>query len=122
MKALALFLLFAFVGCGTRHHQNWEVEQDAQPSETHPYGGFWKINSQDQWGLAIGPYGKTSYYVSFCGPRGCFTKGEYRAATSLVGDPQYRVLDMNHLDVNGKKGFTTYQRSNGRKGSEFVQR
>jgi hypothetical protein len=122
MRLLAFVVLFALVSCGARHHQNWEVERDAQPSETHPYGGFWKINPQDQWGLAVGPYDNTSYYVSFCGPGGCFPKGKYRPVTPLVGDPQYRVLDVNHLDVNGKKGFTTYQRSNGRKGSEFVQR
>jgi hypothetical protein len=54
-----------------QHNQNLEVERDAQPSETHPYGGFWKIRPQDEFGFAIGSAAADSYYVSFCGPRGC---------------------------------------------------
>jgi hypothetical protein len=104
-----------------RQAPNWNVEQDAQPSDAHPYGGFWKTHAQDEFGLAIGPADADSYYVSFCGPRGCFAKGTYRPITSLVDDPQYHIIDINHIEVNGKKGFATYQRSKGRKRNEFVQ-
>jgi hypothetical protein len=94
---------------------NWQVEQDARPSDTHPYGGFWKVHAQDEFGLAIGPAGADSYYVSFCGPSGCFAKGEYRPITKLVGDPAYRILDSNTIEVNSKDAFTPFHRSAGRR-------
>ncbi len=96
-------------------NQHWDVERDAQPSETHPYGGFWKSSVQDEFGLAIGPAGADSYYVSFCGPGGCFAKGEYRPITKLVSDPAYRIVDSNTIEVNGKDGFTAFNRSAGRR-------
>jgi hypothetical protein len=94
---------------------NWQVEQDAQPSDRHPYGGFWKKDAQDAFGLAIGPASADSYYVSFCGPGGCFAKGEYRPITKLVGDPAYRILDSNTIEVKSKEGFTAFHRCAGRK-------
>ena len=94
---------------------NWEVEQAGQPSDTHPYGGFWKERAQDEFGLAIGPAGADSYYVSFCGPGGCFAKGEYRPITKLAGDPGYRIVDSNTIELNGKDGFTAFHRSTGRR-------
>jgi hypothetical protein len=123
MKTLSVLLLLMFVGCGARRsNPNWQVEHDAQPSETHPYGGFWKIEAQNEFGLAIGPHGKDSYYVSFCGPGGCFAKGEYRPFTSLVGDPTYRIVDNNQIDVQGREGFTAYHRSAGRQSASPLQR
>jgi hypothetical protein len=116
MRAFSILLLLMFVGCGARRSApNWQVERDAQPSEIHPYGGFWKVKAQDEFGLAIGPAGKDSYYVSFCGPGGCFAKGEYRPLTPLIGDPAYRIVDGNQIEVQGKDGFTAYHRSPGRK-------
>ena len=104
------------------HSQNWEVERDAQPTEAHPYGGFWKIRPQDEFGLAIGPTGADSYYVSFCGPGGCFPKGECRPITKLVGDPGYRIVDSNTIEVNGTDGFTAFHRSAGRRNDLVPQR
>jgi hypothetical protein len=103
------------------HNQNWEVERDAQPSEKHPYGGFWKIRPQDEFGFAIGPVGADSYYVSLCGPGGCFAKGEYRPITKLVGDPAYRIVDSNTIEVNGTDGFTAFHRSAGRRNDLSLQ-
>lgn len=115
MRALSFGVLLLFVSCGGRRSApNWQVEQDAQPSATHPYGGFWKVGAQDEFGLAIGPSSIDSYYVSFCGPGGCFAKGEYRPITKLVGDPAYHIVDSNTIEVNGKNGFTAYHRSAGR--------
>lgn len=105
-----------------RSAPNWEVEQDAQPSDTHPYGGFWKEHPHDEFGLAIGPAGADSYYVSFCGPGGCFGKGEYREITRLVGDPAYRILDSNNIKVNSKDGFSAFHRSAGRRDDLAPQR
>lgn len=74
---------------------NWQVEQDAQPSDTHPYGGFWKKDAQDAFGLAIGPAG---------------------------ADPAYRILDSNTIEVNSKEGFTAFHRSAGRKSDVVAPR
>jgi len=79
-----------------------EVEAQAVPSESHPLAGFWKASCDDpeeDFGLAIGPMGSDTYYVSFCGPGGCFAKGDYRPITKLVGDPKYRVLDNDTIEV-----------------------
>ena len=104
------------------HNQNWEVERDAQPSETHPYGGFWKIRPQDEFGLAIGPAGADAYYLSFCGPGGCFAKNECRPITKLVGDPGYRIVESNTIEVNGTDGFTAFHRSARRRNDLAPQR
>ncbi len=118
---LLVAFLLAFAGCGARHaNPNWEVEQDAQPSETHPYGGFWKAKPQDEFGLAIGPAEGGLYYVSFCGPGGCFSKGQHRPLTSLLGDPAYRLVDLNQIDVRGRTGFAAYHRSAGRRLSQAL--
>ena len=109
-----LLLLLVASGCGIDSAPHWDVERDAVRSDTHPYGGFWKSDLDDQFGLAIGPHGNGRYYVSFCGPGGCFSKGDYRPITTLTNDANYRVLDLNTIDVRGKAGFTTYRRSPGR--------
>jgi hypothetical protein len=115
MKMLSILLLLVLTGCGARRvNSNWQVERDAQRSEAHPFAGFWKVEARDEFGLAIGPAGKDSYYVSFCGPNGCFAKGEYRPLTRLVGDPAYRIVDQDQIEVQGKDGFTAYHRSAGR--------
>lgn len=104
------------------HDHNWDVERDAQPSDTHPYGGFWKVKPEDEFGFAIGPAGADSYYVSFCGPGGCFAKGECRPTTKLVGDPGYRIVNSNTIEVNGTDGFTAFHRSASRRNDLVPQR
>ena len=94
-----------------RTETNWHILDEAKPSETHPLGGFWKRHSTSEHGLAVGPAGDGLYFVSFCGPGGCFEKGQYRPNTALVGDPQYRVIDDNTIEVMGKNGFNRYVRS-----------
>lgn len=95
---------------------NWQVEKNARPSETHPLGGFWKPEKCDvDFGLAIGPMGERMYYVSFCGPGGCFAEGTYRPATAIYGDPSYSVLDEDTIEVVGLGGQRTkYIRCPGR--------
>jgi hypothetical protein len=99
-----------------RGDSHWEVEADARPSKEHPFAGFWKSPSCDSgdWGLAIGPMETGKYYVSFCGPSGCFDKGEYRPITTLHNDPRYRVFDDNTIEVEGQDGFSKYIRCPGR--------
>ena len=93
---------------------NWHVEKSARPSKTHPYGGFWKRKSHHEFGLAIGPAGRGMYYVSFCGPGGCFEKGSYRPHTNIVEDPNYKIIDENNIEVKSKNGFKRYTRASSR--------
>lgn len=97
---------------------NWHVENNAKASDTHPLGGFWKEGDCNRdGGLAIGAMGEKTYYVSFCGPGGCFAEGTYRAETRIVDDPAYRVLDDNTIEVQGWLGtWQKYVRCKGREG------
>jgi len=92
---------------------NWHIERQAKPTTNHPLGGFWKRNPNHDHGLAIGP-AEDAYFISFCGPSGCFEKGAYRPNSRIVGDPDYRVIDNNTIEVKGKKGFTRYVRTRSR--------
>ncbi len=89
---------------------NWYIEDDAKRTKSHPLGGFWKKNPKHDHGLAIGPAEDGKYFISFCGPGGCFEKGTYRANSTIEGDPHYRVIDTNTIEVEGKKGFSKYVR------------
>jgi hypothetical protein len=98
-------------GCDSLRDQHWEAETDAKRSETHLLAGFWKGDDcRDEWGLAIGPMTETTYYLSFCGPGGCFEKGTYRPETKIVDDPDYKVIDADTIEVKGSDGFTRYVR------------
>ena len=89
---------------------NWHIEKQAKPSRFHPLGGFWKKNKKHDHGLAIGRADDETYFISFCGPGGCFDKGIYRPDSKIEGDPAYRVIDENNIEVKGKKGFEKYYR------------
>ena len=97
---LALVILVA-AGIGYlkfTHETNWHVKENAIKSQTHPLAGFWKgSDCKDPWGWAIGPIDKDKYYISFCGPGGCFKEGTYRPNTSIVGDKEYKVIDQNTI-------------------------
>ena len=98
-------------GCDGSHDPERTAEKLAIPSPTHPFAGFWKRpGCADNFGLAIAPVEPTTYSVSFCGPGGCFTPGTYRPNTSLIGDPEYRIVDKDTIDVSGRDGFSRYVR------------
>lgn len=91
--------------------ENRAAEENAVPTESHPLAGFWKDRDcSDNFGLAIGPASEDMYYVSFCGPGGCFEPGTYRPNTPIQGDPHYKVISLNIIEVRGRDGFTTYFR------------
>jgi hypothetical protein len=103
--------------CDSSPH--WDVEERAKPTVSHPLAGFWKpgrCSPEKAWGLAIGPVGPETYYVSFCGPSGCFAEGRYRPETKLYGDPEYKVLSENEVEIKGQSGFTKYVRCPDRRG------
>jgi len=95
--------------------QNWHIEKQGKPSKAHPLGGFWKKDLKHDHGLAIGKAPEGLYFISFCGPNGCFEKGTYRPNSAIVDDPDYRILDKNTIEVKGKKGFEKYMRAKARK-------
>lgn len=66
------------------------------------FTGFWKEKCTDAFGLQIKPFDKKLYSVSFCGPGGCFSPGEWTPNTTIVNDPKYRVIDYETIEV--KKG------------------
>jgi hypothetical protein len=115
-KTVIIIVVTLFLGCTANNDPNWQVEQNAIKSQSHPLAGFWKDrNCEDEWGLAIGPMGEGKYYVSFCGPGGCFKEGTYRPVTTLYNDPNYRIIDENTIEIKRSDGFIVYVRCKGRK-------
>lgn len=78
----------------------------------HPFAGFWKSSCTEDFGFAIEPATATTYSIVFCGPGGCFPPGTYRPDTTLTGDPAYRIIDANTIEIQSRDGFlrlTRYQ-------------
>lgn len=115
LLAFVLIIIGIVVYKKATHDPNWHVEQNAIKSETHPLAGFWKEDGcSDSWGLAIGPAGEGQYYISFCGPGGCFAENTYRPNTTIKEDPKYSVTNENYIEVWSKSGWSTYTRCPGR--------
>ena len=93
---------------------NWHIERQAKARRSHPLGGFWKINQDHDHGVAIGPANDGEYFISFCGPGGCFEKGTWRSNSSIVHDPEYRVIDNDTIEIKSKDGFIEYRRARSR--------
>jgi hypothetical protein len=109
---VVFFLIYAYF----IHEQNWYVEENVVRTEEHPLAGFWKNEGSEEnpWGWAIGPASPGIYYISFCGPNGCFAEGTYLPNTSIVNDPEYKVIDENTIMMPSKKGLSKVVRCPGR--------
>lgn len=80
-------------------------------SDAYPFTGLWKGDCGEGFGLAIEPTSQPAVYsVSFCGPGGCFKPGSYRPNSAIVGDPDYRVIDQDTIEIRGLDGFSKYKR------------
>ena len=99
---------FADLNCNGVTSEN--VTEHLHPAPGYPLVGFWKDHCEDDFGLAIDRAGDGSYSISFCGPGGCFAPGTYRPNSPIVGDPGYRLVDSDTLEVLGRDGFSTYFR------------
>ena len=112
---VSFIIIVGFIGCTEKFDPNWQLEQNAKQSQTHPFAGFWKFreNCEDEFGLAIGPMGEGKYYIAFCGPGGC-GKTDHPEST-IINDPAFKVIDENTMDVMTKEGFKRIKRCNGRK-------
>jgi hypothetical protein len=93
---------------GILNSRNVEQQEDMQYTRSHPYSGLWKTSCDQDFGLAIAAAGAEEYSISFCGPGGCFEKGEYRPNSKLVGDPMYKIDSLTQIQVEGQDGFTKY--------------
>ncbi len=90
---------------------NWHVEKNAVPSKSHPLSGFYKYEDcKEPWGWAVGAANEREYYISFCGPGGCFAEGTYRANTTIYNDPKYEVIDKNTIKFLTDGKWTTHVR------------
>jgi hypothetical protein len=106
---VSIFLLVGYASI--KYDPHWDIEEQAVPTNDHPMSGFWKQGGcEAPWGLAIGPVSSGVYYISFCGPGGCLDHGEYRPNTSLLNDPDYKVIDENTLMYQSEKGWSTMVR------------
>jgi hypothetical protein len=63
------------------------------------FTGFWKPYCTDAFGIQIKPHKANTYSVSFCGPGGCFEPGTWMPNTTIEGDPAYRVIDANNIEL-----------------------
>jgi hypothetical protein len=96
MKSITL--LICFVVFLLPPHVSWGVD----------YTGFWKGDCSDAFGIQIKPAENQLYSVSFCGPGGCFSPGEWRPNTTIVNDPKYRVIDDNTIEIKVSSGWDRY--------------
>jgi hypothetical protein len=113
-RSYAVLLALALAACGVEEGRlvpSKGVLAKAQATTEHPLSGFWEYpDCSKEWGLAIGPMSTRTYFVSFCTEFDCFAEGTYRPETPIYGDPSYRVIDANSIDVLGDRGFTRYIR------------
>ena len=113
----SVVLLWIVGSVGTRRTEvvcndvdSGNIAEHLKADPGHPLVGFWKDHCDDDFGLAIDQSGDGLYSISFCGPGGCFEPGSYRPNSSIVGDPNYRVLSDDRISVLGRDGFMEYQR------------
>ena len=107
-----VFLATAFYKAGIdTHDEDRAAEKAAVPTAEFPLAGFWKVESANNFGLAISPASSGRYSISFCGPGGCFKPGTYRPDTLIIGDESYTVINNDTIKVSGKDGWTTYHRA-----------
>jgi hypothetical protein len=93
---------------GLNSEPNWQIERNAIPTKTHPLAGFYKEGGcADAFGWAVGPANEKEYYISFCGPGGCFAAGTYRPNTTIYDDENYKVVDENTIKFLSKNGWST---------------
>lgn len=85
--------------------------QSLNRDPTYPLTGFWKGSCTEDFGLLIEPTKEAATYsISFCGPGGCFKPGTYRPNSLIAGDPMYRIVDKDTIEVQASDRFLKYIR------------
>ncbi len=75
------------------HDPDRAAEKMAIPTDEFPLAGFYKVKATENFGFAIGPTEDRKYYISFCGPGGCFKPGTYFPNTTILDDQNYQIID-----------------------------
>jgi uncharacterized RDD family membrane protein YckC len=70
-----------------------------KPDKSFPFIGFWKKDCKDHVGLAIDKADDGKYTVSYCTSFDCHKPGTDMPNTSLIGDPRYRIINENTIEV-----------------------
>ncbi len=104
------FYLVATIDTNDPGKDSFNIESALHYDENYPYVGFWKRRCSEGFGLSIDKASDSYYSVSFCGPGGCFKPGTYRPNTSLIDDPNYRIISEDEIEVKGSDGFSKYHR------------
>lgn len=104
------FYLMATIDTNDPGKDSSNIESVLHYDDNYPYVGFWKGRCSEGFGLSIDKAGDGLYSISFCGPGGCFKPGTYRPNTTLVDDPNYRIINEDEIEVKGRDGFSKYHR------------
>ena len=88
-----MLLIVEFSSKGDTNDPGRTAEKLAVPTDEFPLAGFYKSDVSNNFGFAIGPNEDGTYYISFCGPGGCFKPGTYLSNTTIINDPNYVVID-----------------------------
>lgn len=94
----------------TSRFNSSNIAEHLKPHPDYPFIGFWKDNCWEQHGLAIDKAYDGLYTVFFCGPGGCFEPGAYKPNTTIVNDPDYRIINKDTIEVKGSERFSKYKR------------
>lgn len=120
-KIMLITLLILLSGCFDKHDPERTAEKLAVKNETHPLAGFWKYKDcNDNFGIAIAPAEGDLYSLSFCGPGGCFKPGSYRPNSNIQEDSNYKVKNMDTIEIRGRNGFSTYVRCSSRESTDNI--
>jgi hypothetical protein len=79
-----------------------------KPSARFPLTGFWKQQCDEEVGIAIEKESRwlKTYHVENCGISRC----GFWKVSSIVHDPQYRVIDQNTIEIEDMAKPTVYHR------------
>ena len=68
-------------------------------AENGRFNGLWRKHCKDKVGLQIENFEADLYFVSFCGRGGCMPPTKDRPDTTVEGDPNYNVIDDDHIQI-----------------------
>lgn len=89
---------------------SFNVAQHLSYDDEYPSVGFWKLESDDDFGLAIDKHRDGQYTIWFCSPRSS-VEVETLSPTTLADDANFNVIDEHTIEVLDKHGqFSTYTR------------
>ena len=113
IRVACLLAICLLTGCDSGPRVDYSknssnILQHLTYDETYPFVGFWKLQRNDNFGMAIDKHGDGQYSVWFCGPGGS-GEIEMLSPTKLTGDSNFKIIDENTIEAIDKNGlFNTY--------------